>query len=358
MGVDLRSALESAEQSFSHVTTGAMRARLDARLRAGLARPRTTFGLPLLTSLVLAVAVGVLGTLAAQRLLDGPAERGGFEVASRSRARLEDDVVIARDVELRDPVLRARVTVFGEVKLRREPRGLRVLSGSARFEVDKEPRRAEPMRVLVSGGEIEVLGTTFSVVQTSGPRGSVALEEGAIRFRATDGETHELASGEALSWPVVRVAASVPPAPGVDDDPVPLPHVRRPALQSKADERPGDWSAVDRMVADWTRADWMAADWSTVDRDLRGERVKRRLTDLRSRGEWSEVLFVLESTLAFADDYPPQLCEQLSFELGSILSWQRGASAACEHWRAHLTRYPRGPHAGDARRSLEALRCP
>jgi hypothetical protein len=85
-------------------------------------------------------------------------------------------------------------------RIRQEGDAVRLLRGLATFKVD--PVRAplaSPVRVLVEGGSIEVLGTTF-VVQQDSAGGYVRLIEGKIRFIDRNGSPTEILPGGRYDW--------------------------------------------------------------------------------------------------------------------------------------------------------------
>jgi ferric-dicitrate binding protein FerR (iron transport regulator) len=102
---------------------------------------------------------------------------GGFEVVRASAdlrwyASIEEGLAVERgQVTLRLKDLASEISISEGSRLRREAEAIRVSAGSATFSV--APRHGQrPVRVLVSHGAIEVVGTLFTVVQDveGGPR--------------------------------------------------------------------------------------------------------------------------------------------------------------------------------------------
>jgi transmembrane sensor len=206
----------------------------------------------------------------------------------------------------------------------REDAGLRVVQGAARFDVQpRAPGEAE-VAVLVSHGRIEVLGTAFTVVQGE-DGGEVTLHHGRIRYRG-DGDGREvlLAPGESLRWPlppsaVAEVAPGPAPPPG-RQGPRPHPSPRRaPAVDVEA--------------------------------------LIEELELLRRQGRFEEAVTRLDGVLR--GELPEATAERLSYELGSILTWQlRSRERGCAVWAAHRERHGAGGrYAAEVGRAERALGC-
>ncbi|MGC4119943.1 MAG: FecR domain-containing protein [Myxococcales bacterium] len=220
--------------------------------------------------------------------------------------------------------------------LRRERAGMRVVAGKVEFKVERQ-KPGRSVRVLVSGGAIEVVGTRFTVEQQA-EHGRVMLHEGHIRFVAAAGNVRELLAGESLEWPQAPVPAPTPAPETVAAKPdagAPVsaspPALRHPV---RAPERIG-------------------APATTVEPDP-GPEVFERVGALRSRGQYTEA--VQELTVALARPAPRARRERLSYELGSIYSYQlRDHERACAHWQQHEAQFPAGTYAQEIRRSAAGL---
>ena len=92
-----------------------------------------------------------------------------------------------------------RIESDGTAHLRETPEGIRLLDGTVIFSVVPVPKGHPPVRVWVSGGTIDVLGTRFRVTHSQSG-GSVQLLEGTIRFTFASGEVSVMHAGETLSW--------------------------------------------------------------------------------------------------------------------------------------------------------------
>jgi hypothetical protein len=139
-------------------------------------------------------------------------------------------------------------------RIRQEGDAIRMLRGLATFKV--APVRApkdSPVRVLVEGGSIEVLGTTF-VVQQDSAGGYVRLIEGKIRFIDRNGSPTEILPGERYDW-LTNVRRADPlqarpdqadpgPAPPAPERPI-TPRPTPPDSSSPFNRRTDDPSAPD-----------------------------------------------------------------------------------------------------------------
>jgi hypothetical protein len=148
----------------------AMHARLDARL---FTPKRTSRAL----SFAVVFASAVLGFVAVQSLAPTlPEVVGGFEVkpAPETHAQVtrEAMVELTADATVVDTARGVTIHSLTRSTVRREARGTRLLEGKASFDVTK--RTEGVVRVLVSGGSIEVHGTRFTV-----------FDDGAARARSS-----------------------------------------------------------------------------------------------------------------------------------------------------------------------------
>lgn len=339
---DFRQALKRADAAWRDEAHGPMGARLDARLRDSLV-PRRRFRW---TDLGLVAGGAVVGAALVLWLLRPapvapPPALGGFEVAAAPAPATAPAVALASDsvrvdvdgTELYDAARQLRVTASAGTTLKREAQGVRLVNGQGVFQVAKQAQRPEPVRVLVEGGAIEVRGTRFTVTQGADGAGHVTLEEGAIDFRFPSGRVKAVAPGETVHWP--EEAEELAPLP--DLPPAPPPTVEPP--------RPPPARRVDT--------------WSDFDRRLRSEAVLRRVMTLRQQSRWDECIAELERALELPDGaYGPGTRERLSWELGSVLTWQtKDVPAACWHWTIHLKTYPRGRYDLEVTRAVAALEC-
>lgn len=339
MTADLRKAL-TAELGGVEMPP-AVEARLRSRLGASIESRRMLWRYP-----AVAVASCAFGVLLAVLLLRPPAAPqtlGGMNVERASSGlqavTVGDDVVVQKgDVTLRDARAGATIVFNRPGTLRHEARGLRVVSGRIELDVDKRAPDAEPMRVLVSHGEIEVHGTKFSVDQLPNGGGAALLFEGRITFRADDGREVVLVPGQSVAWPL-------PPPPA----PAPAPQ-RDDSFKGEKEED------VLAPLPPPPAADAGAADWTAHDRLLRAHTLLERIPKLRARGKFAQAAAELQA--AMKQDLPAAARERLSFELIDILAnelWDN--PRACVYVKDHAWRYPAGRYDDEIVRIREELNC-
>ena len=326
---DLRTLLVEAEAETQRVE---LPREADRRLRQRLFEQRSEGSRRWVWALAVAAAL-VLAVVARS----GKAREQTFDglrlTASSSdlEAAVGADRVIAVSkgtCTLLDVASGERIDVAAPAKLRRDPQGLRVLAGTAELTVQKRAAGLPSLRVLVSHGAIEILGTRFTVVQED-ERGSVTLHEGEIRFHDAGGGTRALAPGERLEWPRPAPAAT----PALDEAPavVPIP----PVVKSKKSTRPPVAAPI-------------------VFRDP--EDLLQQVDVLRSRGLFPEAARYL--THGLTTPLRPATRERFSYELGSILTYQLGDRAsACRHWQEHERRYPDGRYQTEVLQAAAHARC-
>ncbi|MEM6997088.1 MAG: FecR domain-containing protein, partial [Myxococcota bacterium] len=113
------------------------------------------------------------------------ASLAGYTVqGAECRPRQEgDEALLSGECRLVGPQL--AVQTWDDVRLKPGPRRVVLSSGQATFDVQTVQPDEETVRVVVSHGVIEVLGTRFTVDQDEGG-GFVDLYEGHIRFHPGD----------------------------------------------------------------------------------------------------------------------------------------------------------------------------
>jgi transmembrane sensor len=217
------------------------------------------------------------------------------------------------------------IETVGPVSLRREAHGVRLVRGRIDVTVAHRPPGTAPATILVSHGAIEVMGTAFTVVQNRAG-GRVALRDGNIRFRAGDGTVVSLRPGEALAWPVPPAVPAPSSLPPPTPPPATTPAPSRAATSTSAAARP-------------------AADEALLD----------HVEELRSRGQFEQAARALRRALSVE---PNPMQEQLSFELGSLLTHQiRDGRRACLQWAWHDRHFPDGRYRREVGRARAALAC-
>ncbi len=185
--------------------------------------------------------------------------------------------------------------------------------------VDIDPLRPAPrmVRVRVSGGVIEVLGTRFTIKE-EGTRGQVTLHRGSIRFIPPQGSGQTLEPGQTRTWGERVERAALPtPAPPPVEKVKPSP----PKTQPKTRPRRGSVSASElEMLRELRRLKRYEDALSNL------KRLSRRNLDKTTR-------------------------EVLSFERGELLELR--GDDACGHWRRHQRRWRRGTYRAAVRGRLK-----
>jgi len=303
----------------------------DARLRAlalGPAPRRRWLWLAApVAALALALALGWLWSRRQPPSPRGPVELGGFALLA-GEASLGGGGVECRSgaCALGAEELGVRLDLAREARLAREGGALRLLLGEVTVSVRPRPRGQAPLRVQVSHGVIEVLGTVFVLSQRA-EGGSVRLQRGAIRFVAVDGREVRLRPGEELRWPLPPPAATLPAATGPSRPLATRPAVLRPAA-SKPPLPPAELEslldAVERLRS-----------------QARHEEAARRLREALPR--------IAERSTR----------ERMSFELGTLLGQHlKQTAAACRHWRGHLKSFGARRYGVEIEAARRALGCP
>jgi hypothetical protein len=237
----------------------------------------------------------------------------------------DDGVSFASGCDASWAALRSTVTVDAPSTLARRDDGLAVRRGTVTFDIDPDRPDPQVVRVAVSGGVIEVLGTRFTVVE-EGDRGEVTLHHGSIRFVPESGAPHMLEPGDSHRWGEAR--ASLDATDGAPEEAPPEAAPRPP-------RRP-------RVVA-------------KTHRDTLAPQDLSRLRELRRLGRHDDALAHLKRLAR--KDLDPTTLEILNYERGEILGLQGKTKAACAHWTRHLRAYPKGAYRREVRAHSERLGC-
>ena len=222
------------------------------------------------------------------------------------------------------------VQTWEDVRLVLSERTVVLSMGQAMFDVRPVVPGEASVRVVVSHGTIEVLGTRFTVDQTD-EGGTVDLFEGHIRFRhSSGGDWVDIAPGQRFGWGSRKEQAPPPEVVGDAEEEI-----------ITIEDEPPD-TRVGRGVDATPRK---------PDADV----VIARVTALRGAGRYRQASAVLRKALRHKWD--GRTGQVLSYELGQILEHHRDDLAvACRHWRRHQARYPQGRYARAVADSLRA--CP
>ncbi|MBJ6766004.1 FecR domain-containing protein [Myxococcaceae bacterium JPH2] len=311
----------------------AVRARVWSRLRDAREPKRAGHRRPVFWGLAASAVALVLVVF----FMRSPSVRswGGLELARGSvDLKVREDAVgveiQAGEGALMDVARGITLQNQGPLVVRRESSGVRLVRGRAEFSVNHRQPGSPPAVVLVSGGAIEVMGTRFTVdARESG--GAVTLHEGAIAFRLPSGAVIPVRVGQTLEWPVAEPAepATPEPVPPVPERPQPLAAPIPKASPSRVPVAPV--------------------------RAPNAEEVLRELEVLRGRHEFEQAARYLEDAMR---KQPMATRERLSFELGSLLTYQlKDAQRACAHWARHELQFRRGHYTEAVQRARGALSC-
>ncbi len=275
-----------------------------------------------------------------RRVLAGPSRAPWLVVAAAAAAAVIAAVVLWPQARVEDVSLvraeryghgRFEISANAASLLHRDGDELTLMRGDV--EVNVQKRRSERVRLRVSHGFIEVVGTRFTLRQRE-DGGDVTLHEGVIHFVGA-GDTHVMSPGETYAWPPVALVApprEPPLEPAREPEPAPEPpaSTAKPRLKSLRRE-----PAVIREID----AAWLLAEVDTA----------------RSRGEYAEAVRLLDKGLAGIVSGSTK--ERFSFELGSILTWQLADARACKHWQKHAAAFPNGRYAQQIVRAMEKANC-
>ncbi|QSQ15696.1 FecR domain-containing protein [Myxococcus landrumensis] len=283
-----------------------------------------------LAGAAVALALGVF-------FLRAPSPRtlGGLEVARASadlsvREEAAGVEIQGGEAALRDVARGITLENQGPLVVRGEPSGVRLVRGRAEFSVNRRQPGAPAAVVLVSGGAIEVMGTRFTV-EERGTGGAVTLHEGAIAFRRLDGEVVQVRVGQTLVWPVEAPSEPAVPAPAP-------PEPERPQSLATPERKAGSSRAPPTPV-----------------RAPSVEDVLQELEVLRGRREFEQAARYLEESMR---KQPVATRERLSFELGSLLTYQlKDSRRACAHWDLHEKQFRRGLYGESVQRARGTLSC-
>jgi len=320
-----RQAVEMVSASVPHDDVSPeVEAILSAGIRTKLARRRLRRRvLPIGVGLALASATATLVWGTGLFVSPTPAPRwiGGFVLAARTRdteiGTTADNAVFVQRGEctLADQTAKATLHLIAGSRVRQELLGIRVEKGRVQFDVEHHPQESPTVRVLVSGGVIEVLGTAFEVTQDDGG-GSVVVTRGTVRFTAVQGGSVVLREGQRHAW--------------IGDRPPPMPPPANPTAAKKGG-----------------RAGVRHVDVKTV---------LDRVAVLRSRGLYEEAVGELYGALG--GDFAEATREKLSFECGAILTFTlRDHGRGCAHWAMHQQQFPDGEYGSEVARAKRALSC-
>ncbi|HSI03968.1 MAG: FecR domain-containing protein [Myxococcota bacterium] len=219
--------------------------------------------------------------------------------------------------------------------LEESAQGMRVRHGKVSFVVQKRERGAT-MRVLVSHGAIEVVGTRFTVTQED-QGGKVKLEEGSIKFHWLGGDESTVVPGEELEWP----PRPKPTPVTLDDIPLdaPVEVVAPPKPQAPA-KAPRPTPPKPPEAPKEEKPEEQAAEADEPSGPMLMEDVLKKMSTLRSQHRYREAVELLRAQ-SDRGDFSGLQQARLSFEIGLLLQDRMDDKAgACAQWKQHARRYP------------------
>jgi hypothetical protein len=232
--------------------------------------------------------------------------------------------------ELSGPAL--SIQALSRIELEAEGPRLQVRSGDVLFDVAPRKAQAEPLRVVVSHGVIEIVGTRF-LIQQREHDGRVDLYEGQIRFIDERGDVTMLAPGQSQAWPAPRPPAQAP-VPAASEAVASPATATGPAKASAQRAKPRGTKAKPFDLAQ------TLADVDALQREAQHEQAVDRLEKALRR------------------DLPQRTQQILHFELGRMLQDDlHRAREACAHWREHLARFPGGVYGREVRANVARPSC-
>jgi hypothetical protein len=227
----------------------------------------------------------------------------------------EAEIAVRGDCRLRLVEPSLSIDVWGGAGLVAAADGVRVQRGVALFHVDPVALGRPRVRVEVSAGTIEVIGTRFVVTQLEGG-GHVDLLEGSIAFVDREGAEHAVAAGQRLGWDTSRVHTEATPIAA----PIRAPRPTTPAS-------------------------------APLDVDAALEKIAA----LRRAGRYDDAVAQLVRLRRSVDD--PSTAQVLSFEEGTLRMHADRPDEICAFWRGHLARFGPGDHAASIEDHMTTAGC-
>ena len=248
-------------------------------------------------------------------------------------------------------------------------RVVRMQRGSALFDVD--PVTGDPVRIVVPGGEIVVVGTRFRVV-VDGAEGQVDLYEGKLEFHADDGSVAPILAGEQFSFGRTQERRETVPASAseeeAEEDRIEV--LDTSELEPASVEPEPESTIVEPEIDPEPRPrsrDTPPRSKRRNDRELAPPSIPAKpgpsagaiieeVRELRRRGEYERAATRLREALK--GDWPTRTADVLSYELGTILARHLDDPArACSHWRRHLEKFRATRYRSQVEASIGSLGC-
>lgn len=347
------------------------RARVAERLRREAIAREATSGfrfrwLPALTFaagaalVLLVVSMGLRPSVPADESVAAASVLGVFAVEGEDCSHREGPEATVLHGSCRLVASHMTIQTWDRVVLRQDD-ALRLVEGTALFEVEHVPTDEAPVRIHVSHGTIEVIGTRFTIEQ--GPTGGhVDLFAGRIRFVARDGERTEIEPGQRHAWGDEAVVAvvetpveegpTVVAAAATGREPEPKPVVE-PEVTQDAREAPTPTKRRAKARGTATRAPAEPPEASEEDATA----IIEQVTELRAQGRFADAAAVLRRAET-ERRWDRRTAQVLSYELGEIIERHLGEDErACAHWARHAERFPGGRYDGAVKAARQRLGC-
>ncbi len=232
---------------------------------------------------------------------------------------------------------RLSAQVWGDAELAEDSGALAVRGGQLLFDVAPVAPGDPKVRIGVSHGTIEVIGTKF-VVNQGDDGGYVDLFEGEIRFVEPGGRVVELSPGQRHEWGAAALLAEAA------DDPDPI------EIILEEDESDAAFEAEEPSPRRRRRRR------SQRDRSARAAEIIGHVGVLRAQRKYRAA--VVELRAALRERWDRRTAEVLSYELGELLHRHLGErQAACDHLRQHQERFENGRYDTAIERTRAKLQC-
>lgn len=232
---------------------------------------------------------------------------------------------------------RLSAQVWGDAAVAESQGALAVRGGQLLFDVAPVAKGEPKVRIGVSHGTIEVIGTKF-VVNQGDDGGYVDLFEGEIHFVEPGGRIVELHPGQRHEWGAAALLAEA----AEDPDPIEI------ILEEDESDEAFGADEPSRKRRNRRR--------SQRDRSARAAEIIGHVGVLRAQRKYRAA--VVELRAALRERWDRRTAEVLSYELGELLHRHLGErQAACDHLRKHQERFENGRYDTAIERTRAKLQC-
>lgn len=387
-------SLKKLEQEFQQQPLSPER---DQAIRAKLQGEQTPLTVPRL-SMSWAVAFALLCVASGALLYPFSQQQnkvGGF-VLLEGTAQLTQNAVVgcqSKQCKLDYTQRRTKFNISQATQIKRVQHNLALMQGQAFFNVEPRRPKEQPLRIFVSHGYIEVIGTQFTLWQGH-QKGRLHLHEGVVRYVQKDGQTRVVREGGKLAWPLLKPAKKaskktqrakpiaitnrakpkrrrttrsqrkvvMPIRRAQPTQRVPRRKLRsrtkQPFFQPKKPKQ-----QVIREVQPEPKVMIPGSSQASpppVRLDKESHQIIRQVAQLRLRQKYKQAVQLLRKHISRLSPTQQDIRELLHFEIGQFLAnYLKQNKQACKHWRTHqrLFRRSRRYHQEIAF-FLKQLSCP